>query len=193
MMLFPSRVCPPAGAEPTPKHQELQGRKIGYFIMNGVTKENRMLMLKSPHSLMACRLQITEGKITRHRGLGGSGSSWELIGQRRVRILNHFFSSWGQLWGLFQHPSVWSHGKVARGSSQLRSQKRKHDLGQHVIFSLQSSRPHDHQSGPHCCLRLPQGSLTVQGKGWVSEGHIYTGPSTDNTPLLLQNRKHVIM
>lgn len=38
----------PALAESNIKYQELQWRKISYFIMNGITHENGKLMLKKP-------------------------------------------------------------------------------------------------------------------------------------------------
>lgn len=43
-------VIHPALAEPNTKlHRELQGRKIGYFLMDGAPQENGKLMLKGPN------------------------------------------------------------------------------------------------------------------------------------------------
>ena len=68
-------------AEPNTRHRELQQINVGYFV-NGAPQENGKLTLKSLNSPMACRLQIIQGKITRHHGLGDLGLCWELIGQR---------------------------------------------------------------------------------------------------------------
>ena len=40
----------PELAETNTRHQELQWRKTGYFVMNGATQENGKLMFKSPNS-----------------------------------------------------------------------------------------------------------------------------------------------
>lgn len=72
-------------------------------------------------------------KIPQIRGFG-IVESW-LVGSE-VSVMNHFFMSWRQFWGLFWSFFVWSHEKVARGSFQRRAQELKHNLGQEAIFSL---------------------------------------------------------
>lgn len=62
------RVCPPGAGRA--KCQTLGIAMEKYFIKNGTIQENRKLMLQKPEIPMACRLQITQGKITRHLGLG---------------------------------------------------------------------------------------------------------------------------
>ena len=106
--------------------------------MNSATQKNWKLMLTSQNSLMAFRLQIVQGQITEHHGLGvwGHAESWLVGGE--VRVMNNVFWSWGQFWGLFQTPSVWCHGKVVVGgriSFHLRAQELKQNLGQDVSFS----------------------------------------------------------
>lgn len=48
--------------ESNTEHRELQWRNIGYFMINGITQENRKLILKSLDSRMVCRLQIHRAK-----------------------------------------------------------------------------------------------------------------------------------
>lgn len=49
-------------------------------MMNAAIQENRKLILTSSNSPMTCRLQVIEGKMTGHCGLGHWRSCWELIG-----------------------------------------------------------------------------------------------------------------
>lgn len=76
----------PALVEPNTKQWELQW-KTGYLIdewhqENGDSKAHT-------------HLWRVEGRIARLRGLAGS---WLVRGE--VRVVNHFFRSWGQCWGL---------------------------------------------------------------------------------------------
>lgn len=86
---------------------------------------------------MAQSYRIYRAKITRHHGLGASGLCWELIGWKWGKGNKSFI---GQLWGLLQHLSVWSHGKVAGGLFHLKGQGLKPNLGQDVIFHLQEGQ-----------------------------------------------------
>lgn len=106
----------------------------------------------SLHKLGACdltKLYRTKSQDTWIRGWGPAGS-W--LVRSEVRVINHFLRFWGQLWDLFQGPSVLSHGKV----DNLRTQELKHKLGQDVIFSL---RDPDHviirqvRDAVFCCHR----------------------------------------
>lgn len=57
-------------AEPNTKTKNCSEEIVAILLMNGSTQENGKLMFKSPNSPMACRLQVIQGKIPRHCGLG---------------------------------------------------------------------------------------------------------------------------
>lgn len=95
----------PAPAEPNTEHQQLQWRNIGYFPVNGAIPENGKLMLSSPNSPMACRLQIIWGKSQDTMGSGFRG------------VQTHPEDSLASLCPF--------HRKVTRGSSHLRAQELK--------------------------------------------------------------------
>lgn len=59
-----------------PKTKNCSEEILAILLMNGSTQENGKLMFKSPNSLTACRLQLIQGKVTRHCGLG----LWVLLG-----------------------------------------------------------------------------------------------------------------
>lgn len=147
-----TRICQPApSAQEKCTSRSLQCRKVWWKI---ACPERGELMSQRAGFPTACRLQILQGKIGRHRGLGvrGRAGSWLVGGE--MRIINHACRSRGQFRGLLRRPSVWSHGKVARGSFHLRARELKHNLSQDVIFR---SRPRDHQSGPGDCPLGPPG------------------------------------
>lgn len=93
---------------------------------------------------MACRIQVILGKITKHCGFwDGSPAGSCLVGDE-VRVIDNFFRSGGQLWGLLWHLSVWLHGKIVRGSFYFRVQELKLNFGQGAVFRLpdgQTLRP----------------------------------------------------
>lgn len=92
----------------------------------------------------------------------GCAGNWPV--RDEVRIINHFFSSWGQTGGLLWHPSVWFHKKVARGSFCLRAYGLKGNFSKDVILACQWSRSCVHCSGLNYCLWLPQGFLIILWK-----------------------------
>lgn len=63
-------------AEPSTKTKNCSEEILAILLKNGSTSENGKLKFKSLNSLMACRLQVIQGKVTRHCGLG----LWVLLG-----------------------------------------------------------------------------------------------------------------
>ena len=125
----------PAGTGPKKyMNRRLQYRKKNSLILNWPI-QRRGANAKNP-TVWWCRSEIIYGKVTRHPGMDGCVYVGSWLVRSEARVMNHFYRSWRQLWGLFWHPSVQSHGKVTTELFHLRAQELKHNLGQDIIFSL---------------------------------------------------------
>lgn len=116
------------------------------------------LCSKNPTPQWHVGYRLYRVKMTRHCGLVVQGCSGSILVGGEVRVMNHFFGSGGQVWGLLRWPSVWALRKVA-GYLHFRAQEPKHNWGQDVICSLDLVTISQVWAGS-CC----------PGGGWLSGG-----------------------